>query len=105
MAPDSLPPNHPPHNRSEKRLAIALEYEHGIDPAPRVSATGQGFIADHILELARQHGIPVHEDKPLAEILATLELQTTIPIQAYAAVAEILSYLYKKQSSSPSSST
>ncbi len=78
-----------------KSIAVALQYEAGKDAAPRVSASGQGAIAEQILNIAFANGIKVREDAPLAEILGMLEVDSLIPLEAYAAVAEILSYVYK----------
>lgn len=75
--------------------AVALKYDRGKDPAPRVVAKGQGTIAEQIIRIAEEHGITIHEDANLVEILGKLDLDTVIPLEAYAAVAEILSYIYK----------
>jgi flagellar biosynthesis protein len=78
-----------------KQQAVALKYEAGKDEAPRITATGQGHIAEQILQIAFAHGVKVREDAPLVEILSMLEVDSLIPLEAYAAVAEILSYVYK----------
>lgn len=77
------------------KLAVALTYDQSKDKAPRVSAKGKGYIAQQIIEVARQHGIEIRKDADLAKILSKLELNTPIPVEAYAAVAEILAYVYK----------
>ena len=77
------------------RLAVALAYERGQSEAPIVSARGEGYMAEQILALARKHGVEVREDKDLVTLLSTLEIGEVIPVEAYAAVAEILSYLYR----------
>lgn len=79
----------------KNKLAVALAYNREKDQAPRVAAKGKGAIAQAIIDMARQHGVEVREDSDLAGLLATLELDTPIPVEAYAAVAEILSYIYK----------
>jgi flagellar biosynthesis protein len=80
-------------------IAIALDYKKGgrLDPkaGPRVAATGRGAVAEQILQIAFERGIPVREDADLAQILSTLEVDSVIPVDALAAVAEILSYLYR----------
>jgi len=80
-------------------IAIALDYKKGgkFDPkaGPRVAATGKGAVAEQILQIAFERGIPVREDADLAQILSTLEVDDVIPTDALAAVAEILSYLYR----------
>ena len=76
------------------RIAVALRYRSQEDNAPRVVASGHGEIAKQILELARQHGIPIHEDPAVVEALAQLEVGTQIPPEFYQVVAEILAFIY-----------
>jgi flagellar biosynthesis protein FlhB len=72
-------------------IACALEYDDaGGDEAPRVVASGQGELAAKIVEAARQYGVPVLRDVPLARALAELEVGDEIPEALYEAVAEIL---------------
>jgi flagellar biosynthesis protein len=80
-------------------IAIALDGK-GRDGSlrpktPRVVATGRGPVAEQILSIAFEKGVPVREDSDLAQILAAVELDAEIPIDALAAVAEILSYVYR----------
>ena len=79
--------------------AVALQYERGVDDAPRVIATGKGLIAEQILAVADAKGIKVRKDADLIEILSTLEVDSAIPLEAFAAVAEILSYVYAANAS------
>ncbi len=79
----------------EERIAVALDYDIKQDDAPKVIAKGKGDIAEQIIAIAKEHGITIKEDADLAEILSVLELDSYIPLEAYAAVAEILSYIYK----------
>ncbi|RMG69040.1 MAG: flagellar biosynthesis protein FlhB [Nitrospirae bacterium] len=80
--------------KKEQIKAAALKYERGSDNAPRVVASGKGEIARKIIEIAREHGIPIHHDPDLVEVLTTLELYEEIPPELYRAVAEILAYVY-----------
>ena len=77
-----------------RSVAAALRYAPPQDAAPRVTAKGRGRIAEKIIALAGQYGIPIQEDPELVEILATLDLQQEIPPECYAAVAEILAFVY-----------
>lgn len=81
--------------RASRGKAVALRYDDRRDPAPRVVAKGQGKIAERILEVARRHGVPVHQDPDLVEVLAKVELEQVIPAALYQAVAEILAFLYR----------
>ena len=76
-------------------IAIALKY--GADlPAPQVIAKGADLVAEKIKEIAREHNIPVVENKPLARtIFKTLKIGQVIPRELFVAVAEVLSYVYK----------
>jgi flagellar biosynthesis protein len=99
----SRPPFRRPGGADDKPLAVALKYDRQTDAAPRVVAKGDGEVAEAILALAREHGVAVREDKDLAQLLAAVELETQIPVEAFVAVAEILSYVYR--SSHPASGT
>ncbi len=75
--------------------AVALRYEPSEDSAPKVTAKGSGFLAEKIIKLARDHNVPIHEDRNLVQILSMLELNKEIPPLVYQAVAEILAFVYK----------
>ncbi len=75
--------------------AVALHYDREIDEAPRIVASGRGYVADQILALAFAHGVRVREDADLVEILSLLEVDSVIPLEAFTAVAEILNYVYR----------
>ena len=79
----------------KNKQAVALTYDKDKDQAPRVTAKGKGYIAEQIIELAREHNVEIRQDSDLVNILAKIELNTPIPVEAYAAVAEILSYIYR----------
>lgn len=81
---------------SDKRIkAAALQYKQGVNSAPRIVAKGSGVVAEKILEIAREHNIPLKEDPQLVEVLSTLDLYQEIPPELYKAVAEILAFVYK----------
>jgi flagellar biosynthesis protein len=76
-------------------LAVALSYITGSDAAPRVVAKGRGALAAQIVAIARDHGVEVRRDLDLAALLGALEVDSPIPVVAFAAVAEILAHLYR----------
>ncbi len=80
---------------SPRALAIALSREHEADANPRVVAKGHGKVAEQILEIAFERGVKVRSDSDLAEILQAVELESEVPLVALAAVAEILTYVYR----------
>ncbi len=78
-------------------FAVALRYEMAME-APVVIAKGRDFLAQEIKEVARWHGIPVLENPPLAQALyRTVEVGQPIPGALYAAVAEILAFVFRAQ--------
>ena len=84
-----------PDGAAREPVAVAIRYDRGKDPAPRVVAKGTGHVAEAILAIARERGIAVRNDVALAEVLAQIELDSQIPVEAYVAVAEVLSYIFR----------
>ncbi|MDH3236484.1 MAG: EscU/YscU/HrcU family type III secretion system export apparatus switch protein [Alphaproteobacteria bacterium] len=79
----------------EADVAVALAYQPGGDNAPRVIAKGGGAVAQSIIDIARANGIAIEKDADLATLLQAVDLDKEIPPEAFAAVAEILGYLYR----------
>lgn len=77
------------------KQAVALRYEAKKDRAPEVVGKGRGFLAERILELAREHNIPIRHDKNLLQILSRLDLNQEVPPEIYQVVAEILAFVYR----------
>ena len=76
-------------------LAVALKYDTMTMSAPKVVAKGAGVIAQKIKEIAKENGVTIIEDKPLARALfKTAEIDETIPENLFQAVAETLAYVY-----------
>ena len=75
------------------RVAVALQYDRG--QAPRVTAKGQGLVADRIVAAAREHDIPIEEDPVLAQALAKIPLDDEIPEELYRAVAEVIGFVLR----------
>lgn len=82
----------------KRREAIALRYdragESSGDRAPEVVAKGRGEIAERILETAAAAGVPIREDGDLLELLSMVELGEEIPVEVYATVAQLVSFLW-----------
>ena len=77
-------------------ISVAIKYDVLNHAAPIVVAKGAGDVAMKIREIAREHDIPIVEDKPLARVLnKTVEIGQQIPDELFKAVAEILAYVYK----------
>lgn len=76
-------------------IAVVLKYSDNL-PAPQIVAMGADFVAEKIKEMAREHNIPIVENKPLARtIFKTLKIGQVIPRELFVAVAEVLSYVYR----------
>ena len=86
-----------PDSREELRIkkSVALRYDPELDIAPVLVAKGKGYIAERIIALAKEHGIFVHEDKALVELLMDVELADSIPPQLYQVVARVLAMVYR----------
>jgi type III secretion system FlhB-like substrate exporter len=78
-----------------RKLAVALEYEKGSREAPRVTAKGYGYVAAAIIAAAEQNGVVIDANAPLAQALAGVELDDTIPIELYEAVAEVIGFVLR----------
>lgn len=83
-------------------LAVALHYDG--ENAPKVSAKGGGDLAHQILEIARQHAIPIQDNPELVKLLSRLELGEEIPRALYLAVAEVIAFAYMLRGKTPGSS-
>lgn len=81
--------------REKTDKAVALDGDPSRKAVATVLASGQGEVARQIVDLAFAHGVKVREDADLVEILGVLDIGDSIPAMALAAVAEILSHVYR----------
>jgi len=77
--------------RRGNRKAVALQYGAG-DGAPVIVASGMGYMAEKIVEVAADNGVPIYEDNSLATVLTQLKLGQEIPEELYKAIVEIYVY-------------
>jgi flagellar biosynthesis protein len=77
------------------KVAVALACPLQSTHAPKVLAGGRGAVAEQILNIAFAQGVRVREDADLAQLLAAVDIDSEIPVQAFAAVAEILVYVWR----------
>lgn len=85
-----------PHSPKEPlKKAVALEYDKKKSEAPVIVASGQGTMAEQMLAIAQANDIEVREDADLVQVLEKLDVGSPIPLEAFTAVAEILSYIYQ----------
>jgi flagellar biosynthesis protein len=93
--PDNRQPCKKNDNRSGDAVAVALAYKPKRESAPKIVASGRGFVAEQILEVARAHELHVREDADLVQLLEAIEVGSEIPLEAFVAVAEIFTYVYR----------
>ena len=77
--------------------AVALAYEQNKQRAPKVIAKGEGFIAEKIIEKAKEYDIPLFQSKALVDSLIHLEIDEEIPPTLYKAVGEVFIWLYQTE--------
>ncbi len=96
----SMSRSNEPDPRPAAKRAVALQY--GVmDQAPVVVAAGMGYLAEKIVDVAGESGVPIYEDNSLATILSQLELGQEIPEELYRAVVEIYVYFLNFDPSDP----
>jgi len=78
-----------------KNLAISLKYSGGSNHAPKVTAKGQGWVAEKIIAMAEQQNIPIRKDKDLVALLEKIDVGREIPESLYKLVAELLAWVYQ----------
>ncbi|MFN0064353.1 MAG: EscU/YscU/HrcU family type III secretion system export apparatus switch protein [Myxococcaceae bacterium] len=83
--------------KDDTEIAVALKYERDKDGAPKVVAKGMRTKADKIRDIAREYGVPVMRNVPLAHALFRIEVGEEIPEELYDAVAEVLNFIYALQ--------
>ena len=82
------------------RRAVALQYD-GADAAPVIVASGMGYLAEKIVEVASDNGVPVYEDNSLATVLSQLELGREVPQELYQAIVELYIYFLQFDPADP----
>lgn len=81
------------HKNNDIPRAVALKWEG--DTAPRVTAKGEGDLAEKILKIAQEHNVPIQQDnEELVSLLAQIELGDEIPEILYVAVAQVIAFAY-----------
>lgn len=82
-------------DQDRRKIAVALQYELGKDAVPRVTAKGEGEIAERIVDAAEAAGVHIERNEALAQSLSQLDLDQAIPRELYKAVAEVISFLLR----------
>lgn len=87
------------YSTQELQKAVALYYDG--NNAPHVSAKGTGEVAEQIIAIAQEHGVPLCDNSALVDLLVTLELGDEIPEALYIAVAYIIAFAYQLEGKIP----
>ena len=82
----------PKFNDILNKKAVALSYDENKNAAPIIVASGMGYLAERMVEVAQEAGVPVYEDNSLATMLTQLDLGSEIPVELYQAIIDI--YIY-----------
>lgn len=77
------------------KKAVALKYDETQNSAPVIVASGMGYVAEKIVEIANDNGVPVYEDNSLATVLTQMELGKEIPPELYQTIVDIYAYFLK----------
>lgn len=80
--------------KDRNKVAVALSYDQE-EEVPRIVASGKGYLADKILEVAKESNVPIHTDEKLTNTLSKLELGDYIPKELYEVVAEVMLFVDK----------
>lgn len=87
------------NQQSTTPSAVALKYDG--ESAPTIAASGTYELAEEIVRIAREHGVPLYENPDLAGILARLDLNEEIPETLYQVIAEILAFAFNIDGRTP----
>ncbi len=90
-------------DNEKKKSALSLQYKKGKNAAPRVTAKGQGWVADKIILMAKENNIPIREDKDLLNLLSEIDVGQEVPESLYKVVAELLAWVYQLNKEYPGS--
>jgi len=85
------------------KSAVSLQYKKEMNSAPKITAKGQGWVAEAIIKMARERNIPIREDKDLLNLLSEIDVGKEVPESLYKVVAELLAWVYQLNKNYPSS--
>ena len=85
------------------KSAISLQYQKEINSAPKITAKGEGWVAERIIKMAQENNIPIREDKDLFNLLSGIDIGKEVPESLYKVVAELLAWVYQLNKNYPDS--
>ncbi len=78
--------------KENSKRAVALKYDANKSSAPVIVASGSGYIADKVVEIAEENGVPVYKDDSLSVLLSQLDMGSEIPEELFSSIVDI--YIY-----------
>ncbi len=78
--------------KDRANTAVALKYSANKNNAPVVIASGSGYIADKVVEIAEENGVPVYKDASLSSMLSQLNIGSEVPEELFSSIVEIYVY-------------
>jgi len=87
----------------QTKSAVSLQYQREINTAPKITAKGEGWVAEKIIKLAQENNIPIREDKDLFNLLSEIDIGKEVPESLYKVVAELLAWVYQLNKNYPDS--
>ncbi|WP_312811737.1 EscU/YscU/HrcU family type III secretion system export apparatus switch protein [Sedimentibacter sp.] len=78
--------------KDNSKKAVALKYDSNKNNAPVIIASGSGYVADKVVEVAEENGIPVYKDDSLSVLLSQLDVGSEIPEELFGSIVDI--YIY-----------
>ncbi|MEO7715641.1 MAG: EscU/YscU/HrcU family type III secretion system export apparatus switch protein [Capsulimonas sp.] len=85
-----------PTQKPTTKNAVALRYDAKAGDAPKVVASGKGFVAEDIVRVAKENNVHIRQDAALAGALSSLEVGSSIPPELFRVVAEVISFVYRQ---------
>ena len=85
------------------KSAVSLQYQREINTAPKITAKGEGWVAEKIIKMAQENNIPIREDKDLFNLLSEIDIGKEVPESLYKVVAELLAWVYQLNKNYPDS--
>lgn len=78
--------------KENSKRAVALKYDANKNNAPVVIASGSGYIADKVVKIAEETGVPVYKDDSLSVLLSQLDIGSEIPDELFSSIVDIYMY-------------
>ena len=87
----------------QTKSAVSLQYQSEVNAAPKITAKGEGWVAEKIIKMAQENNIPIREDRDLFNLLSEIDIGKEVPESLYKVVAELLAWVYQLNKNYPDS--